>query len=146
MHTKDKTRDSSGILAVAYATAVVFEQDPSKLLMHIDERTQNKTQTLRTHFHKILTEKQLEMFPFEVYDKVWEEIRRGEIYSDYLWEFMEIVANETNYKMINPILHHFKEEFVRKKNETHLDDLQIFYADGHYACVFYNASLETVFV
>lgn len=87
----------------------------------------------------------------EKYDKVWEEIREGQLYYDYVWEFMEIVNNNvTDFNMINPILTPFEEEFKRPENETHLNDLQIFYSGdytgGHYTCTFYNVSLETVFV
>lgn len=144
--TQEPDKVSSGILSVAYATAIIFGQDPAQLLMKIDEGHENKTQSLREHFRKILAEKQLEMFPSEVYDEVWEEMRRGELYSDRLWAFMEIVANVTNYTMINPILHHFPENFERPQNETHLDDLQIFYGENHYACLFFNASIQTVFM
>lgn len=84
------------------------------------------------------------------YDEKYKEIRQGQLYSDYVWEFMEIVNNVTDYKMINPIMFPFEEEFKRADNETHLDDLQIFYGGdydtGHYTCTFYNASLNSVFV
>lgn len=95
-------------------------------------------------------EQPMEPFLKAKYDKAWEEIREGQLYYDYVWEFMEIVNNVTDFKMINPIMTPFDDEFKRADNETHLDDLQIFYggdeSSGHYTCTFYNALLNTVFV
>lgn len=154
-------------------------------------------------------------------DLVWEEIREGELNYTYVLEFIEIVNNVTDFKMINFTLSRLQNEFARpddpfhsrfedgfgrpdghfhsrfeeelrrreqrhfsrfedefwhrenrhpsrfddehpedpnapalesdlkrSKNDTETDDLQIFYDNhiGHYTCVFYNASLKTVFV
>lgn len=87
------------------------------------------------------------------YKKAMEEVREGELYYDYIWRFMELVNNATDFKMINPILTPFDDEFKRPENETHLNDLQIFYegglnqiGGGHYFCAYYDAKLKTVFV
>lgn len=87
---------------------------------------------------------------FAVDQNSWEEIRQGQLFYDYVWEFMEIVNSVSDYEMINPIMFSFEDVYNRAENETHLDDLQIFYGGdygtGHYVCTFYNASLNSVFV
>lgn len=91
----------------------------------------------------------------EKYEKILNEIRTGQLYYDYIYDFMNIVNNVTKYNMINPILTPFEEFFERPENETDLNDVQIFYEGdfaengskgGHYICTFYVASSKTVYV
>lgn len=82
-----------------------------------------------------------------------EEAREGELYYDYIWQFMEVVNNNTDFEMLNPICTAIDELVKRPDNETHLNDLQIFYdgsynhvGGGHYFTVYYDADMKTIFV
>lgn len=56
---------SCGVLSVAYATALILGEDPTKIPFKLDEGQKNKTVTLRRHFREILAENRLKMFPSE---------------------------------------------------------------------------------
>lgn len=82
-----------------------------------------------------------------------EEAREGELYYDYIWQFMEVVNNNTEFNMVNPLMAICDEYIRRPENETNTNDLQIFYdgsfdhiGGGHFFTIYFDADVNIVFV
>lgn len=119
------------------------------IFIQIQPKISNDTKPAET----TVREPPVELSVKDKYKKIMDEVREGELYYDYIWQFMQIVNNVTDFEMINPVLTAYDEYVKRPDNETHLNDLQIFYdgnfmsiGGGHYMCVYYDAELKTVFV
>ncbi|XP_031628283.1 uncharacterized protein LOC116344049 [Contarinia nasturtii] len=154
---------SSGLFAIAYATTLILEKDPSSYTFKMNVNYSDKSIHLREHISEMFQAKELSLFPqclvisyvnvIDCTNKKGKKLERSlakKYWSSKTDEtinyFIEIVREKYNFDMIRVDFNPQLENYPAIPPNTY--DIQIVYSNvmEHFLCIYYDPNPETLYI